>query len=187
MTSLKTLTELLGEHPNSPRLGSFLENVASAANITPPEPELKAYPDAVYFNYYTLGISLVFIPSSGHQTGAATYEDHALDAIDIYNSRDKGEKANYVTFPLLPLEVKSADGQLTAESTGQDIVRALGEPERKGGGGGPSSGSISIWCEWSRRGIMVEFGGEHVRGPQAWERGKDAVWQVFTLFPPKTS
>jgi len=29
---------------------------------------------------------------------------------------------------------------------------------------------------------MVEFGGDEARGPQAWERGKDAIWKVITLF-----
>ena len=71
-------------------------------------------------------------------------------------------------------------------ATGKDFVKVLGEPDRKGGGAGPSSGSIGIWCEWSKDGLMVEFGGDEARGPQAWERGKDEVWKVITLFPPTT-
>jgi len=72
--------------------------------------------------------------------------------------------------------------EIKQQSTGKDFVRCLGEPDRKGGGAGPLSGSIGIWCEWSRDGVMVEFGGDEARGPQAWERGKDAVWKVITLF-----
>jgi len=30
---------------------------------------------------------------------------------------------------------------------------------------------------------MVEFGGDESRGPQAWEKGKDAVWKVISIFP----
>jgi len=69
--------------------------------------------------------------------------------------------------------------------TGKDFVAALGEPDRKGGGSGPSSGSIGIWVEWTRDGLMVEFGGDDSRGPQAWERGKDALWRVISVFSPK--
>ena len=67
----------------------------------------------------------------------------------------------------------------------QELVSVLGEPDRKGGGAGPSTGSIGIWCEWSKDGLMIEFGGDDARGPGAWERGKDAVWKVITLFQPK--
>ncbi|XP_006454648.1 hypothetical protein AGABI2DRAFT_189890 [Agaricus bisporus var. bisporus H97] len=70
------------------------------------------------------------------------------------------------------------------ETTGKEFVQALGEPDRKGGGTGPSSGSIDIWCEWTKDGIMVEFGGSQAKGPNVWETGKDAVWKVVTLFRP---
>ncbi|GJJ12249.1 hypothetical protein Clacol_006490 [Clathrus columnatus] len=182
MTSLKLITQLLGEQFKSAIFKSFLEQVAFSANIPIPNPEIKAYPDAVYFNYYTLGISFMFIPTTNQKTMTdLDYDEHILDGIDIYNSSDK-EKSPYTTFPLLPFRIESSeDSELTTNSTGQDIVRALGEPGRKGGGSGPLSGSISIWCEWGSKGIMVEFGGDNARGPQAWERGKDARWKLHNL------
>jgi len=57
----------------------------------------------------------------------------------------------------------------------------MGEPERKGGGAGPASGSIGIWCDWPKEGIMIEF---DASGPQAWEHGKDTKWRLLTLYRP---
>ncbi len=74
---------------------------------------------------------------------------------------------------------------ITRNMTGKEFVTALGEPDRKGGGSGPSSGNIGIWVEWTRDGLMVEFGGDDSRGPQAWERGKDAPWRVISIFSSK--
>jgi len=48
-------------------------------------------------------------------------------------------------------------------------------------------GSINIWCEWTKLGLMVEFGGEKVLGPNAWEEGKDAPWKVVTIFEPEVA
>ncbi|KAF8509563.1 hypothetical protein JB92DRAFT_2945592 [Gautieria morchelliformis] len=191
------LSELFNENPNSTLLQSYLTKVASSAGVTLPEPEVKTYPDAVYFNYYTLGISLQFIPRKGRTT-TSDFEALSLDGIDIYNtSKDAflGKGKTYSQFPLLPMRLTTHavehgtspnQFELKAETTGQDLVQNLGEPTRKGGGAGPSTGSISIWCEWSKLGIMIEFGGDQARGPQAWERGKDAIWKIVTLFPKDT-
>jgi hypothetical protein len=70
---------------------------------------------------------------------------------------------------------------VSAETIGKDFVAELGEPDRKGGGAGPYS--INIWCEWTKEGVMVEFG-DHARGPQAWDKGKDANWKVISFYPP---
>lgn len=196
MTSLKLLTDLLGERSDSPRLRSILENAASAANIALAEAEIKAYPNSVYFNYYAVGLSLIFIlPANQNVKPGGDYREYVIDSIDIYNPHqsegretrdtDTGKKT-FAIFPMLPIDISgdsNTTAELTTKSTGEDIVRMLGEPERKGGGSGPLSGSISIWCEWTKKGIMIEFGGEHARGPQAWERGKDAIWKVLTIFP----
>ncbi|KAF8590463.1 hypothetical protein K439DRAFT_1627749 [Ramaria rubella] len=195
------LSNLFNEVPSSPRVQSFLQEVALRSKINLSDPDIKTYPDAVYFNYYELGVSLMFVTTHGRisTTLPVDYETLSLDGIDIFNNASTSlSKARvYSQFPLLPMEfelsnetpavVSNPKGpfQLRAETTGQDFVQALGEPSRKGGGAGPSSGSISIWCEWSKHGIMVEFGGDQARGPQAWERGKDAIWKVVTLFPPK--
>lgn len=149
-------------------------------------------------------------PSSGLQQSDLKNEKLVLDSIYLYNipaniktdSTSKGTSSRaaelaFSTFQISPFSlelnpsVKDKDGKhlsrpsqldVTSETSGKDFVAALGEPDRKGGGAGPSSGSIGIWCEWTKDGIMVEFGGDEAKGPQAWERGKDAIWKILTVF-----
>jgi hypothetical protein len=184
-----------------------------------PEPEVKVYPDAVYYNYHALGLSLMYVnkdgsrlaPSSKSGSVTAKREDVRedtliLDSIDVYNvvgEQSKEGRVPYSPFPahsiMIPLSAGVQSGlpeatESTASAprasqmvvkpttTGREFVEGIGEPTRKGGGSGPSSGSIGIWCEWKDDGIMVEFGGAESRGIQAWERGKDAVWKVLTMF-----
>lgn len=212
-----TPRELLGLHPLSPELVQYI----SLLSTQTPTPQIKSYPDAVYFNYFDLGLSLQFSPEKGYKPTAGLklheLDNHklVLDSIYIYNfppknasyhqsrgtSSHTAEKA-YSIYPNLPLalaligDTKQKDGipiprppklDILADTSGKDFVQALGEPDRKGGGAGPSSGSIGIWCEWSRDGIMVEFGGDEAKGPQAWERGKDAIWKIITIFSPKAT
>jgi hypothetical protein len=212
-------SNLLGERPSSKRLLDYISSLSTSESTIP---EVKSYHDAVYFNYYFLGLSLLFSPKSGYKpdTGLKREDlrddDLILDSIDIYNvpkpiSSLSGGGAKlprlaelaFSTYPISPLVLSLAtqtfpkEGETTTTrpssfdvfptTSGKDFVAALGEPDRKGGGAGPSSGSIGIWCEWSKDGIMVEFGGDDARGPQAWERGKDAVWRVITLFTPKST
>jgi len=195
---------LLGETPSSGRLRSYLEEVASASGMAVPEADVKPYPDAAYFNYYTLGLSLLFTPVAPYKPsikGPLEYGNLSLDSVDVFNPANgtpSSRGKTYSRFPFLPLAISGSSElaetdriatqtcfELNAETTGKDLVQSLGEPTRKGGGAGPSSGSIGIWCEWAKHGIMVEFGGDEARGPQAWERGKDAVWKVLTVFKPK--
>ncbi|KAI0660484.1 hypothetical protein C8Q70DRAFT_975771 [Cubamyces menziesii] len=207
------LKQLLGEKPSSSALSEHISSLATKASK--PEgavPEVKSYSDAVYFNYYPLGLSLMFKPVNGYKpkTGLKRSdlqdENLVLDGIDIYNvpkpkagaNAARATKSPYTTYPISPIVLSlvplppDKDGKtraesisITPETTGKEFVLSMGEPDRKGGGAGPSSGSIGIWCEWSKDGVMVEFGGEESRGPQAWERGKDAVWKVISIFPPK--
>jgi hypothetical protein len=212
-------SSLLGERPSSRRL---LDYIASISTADTPIPEVKSYPDAVYFNYYSLGLSLLFCPRKAYRptTGLKRedlkLDDLTLDSIDIYNvpepiSSLKREGAKlprvaelaFSAHPVSPLtlfltalpplkEVETALARPSSfdvlpTTSGKDFVAVLGEPDRKGGGTGTSSGSIGIWCEWSKDGIMVEFGGDEARGPQAWDRGKDAVWRVITIFTPKSA
>jgi len=215
---MSQLRHLIGLRPSSDNLAHYLASLANHAST--PTPNVKSYPDAVYMNYYALGLSLLFSPLPGYKpkTGLALSEldkdQLVLDSIDIYNipkgassePKSKGTSSRtaelvFSSFPLFPIvldvggEVKDKDSnvlahpsqlQVAPQTTGKDLVQCLGEPDRKGGGAGPSSGSIGIWCEWSKDGIMVEFGGDEARGPQAWERGKDAVWRVMTVFLPQT-
>ncbi|EJD04063.1 uncharacterized protein FOMMEDRAFT_83219 [Fomitiporia mediterranea MF3/22] len=213
MTSVSDPRSLLGLSPFVAPLLEYLEQLTRLAKADQvPAPEVKSYSDALYHNYYTLGISLMFVANDGSKSIKnidARSEKLALDSIDIYNPEIDDEKKDskmpstglsaqtYSIYPGLPLVLSlppSTDEQkarqeeitLSALSTGKDIVGALGEPDRKGGGAGPSSGSIGIWCEWAKDGIMVEFGGPNATGPQAWERGKEAKWKVLTLFWRKT-
>ncbi|KAJ3520862.1 hypothetical protein NM688_g9100 [Phlebia brevispora] len=203
------VTHLLGIHPTSAQLISYLLKLSQKALGASTQPEVKSYPDAVYFNYYQFGLSLLFKPVNGYKptTGLNNAQlQHAnlvLDGIDIYNvlppkegATSRQTKPAYKSYPLKTLTLnlasiagKERPGSVTVkpDTTGKDFVSCMGEPDRKGGGAGPSTGSIGIWCEWSKDGVMVEFGGEEARGPKAWETGKDAAWSVISIFPLKES
>jgi hypothetical protein len=203
------IRNLLGVCPSSEELSAYIAALANATTVTNGAiPEIKSYADSVYFNYFALGFSLLFVPQNGYKLRLGLKRedlndnDLTLDGMDIYNvptvnptsGKATSARTSFSTYPISPIvlpispqERKERPPQLEVlpDTTGKDFVAGLGEPDRKGGGAGPSSGSISIWCEWSKDGIMVEFGGDEARGPQAWERGKDAVWKVITLFAPK--
>lgn len=153
----------------------------------PPEPEHKVYSDGVYVNYYTAGCSLFYVAEKGYRPKAISLDRSKLQlkSIDVYNKRSEQstKKQDFSLFSSLPLVILKPGGtvEIASTTTGKELVEALGEPPRKGGGDGPSSGSIDIWCEWPTYGLMVEF---DQRGPQAWERGKDATWKVVTVFQP---
>lgn len=205
------IRDLIGLHPFSDDLSRYIASLAAFVSVPGATiPEVKSYPDAVYLNYFALGLSLLFAPLPGYTpaTGIELSQLNdsrlVLDSINLYNipphnakqSSSRPSEMAFSTYPCLPLElaimpeIKDANNplmrpsnlEIRRESTGKDFVSCLGEPNRKGGGAGPSSGSIGIWCEWSPNGVMVEFGGDEARGPQAWERGKDAIWKVITLF-----
>ena len=195
------IKQLLGLHPSSEELSAHISSLVTLIpNSLPVQPEVKVYPDVVYYNYYPIGFSLQFKPVDGYrpQTGTRHDELHqeslVLDEVDLYNmpkaSASKA-KSTYSSYPInpftlslvsIPEKSRPLSMSVSAGSTGKDFVSYLGEPDRKGGGAGPSSGSIGIWCEWSKDGIMVEFGGDESRGPRAWEKGKDATWKVISIF-----
>lgn len=216
------LKQLLGLKLTSPDITVYIEKLASEASDkqNAATPEVKSYPDAVYFNYYALGLSLLFKPVDGYTPKSGVRledlkcQNLVLDGVDIYNVLKPKDCADvnasgapkpkpksspiYATYPVYPVTINlaslpaDAEGKtrpqflrIMPETTGKDLVSTMGEPDRKGGGAGPSSGSINIWCEWSKDGIMVEFAGSDSRGPQAWERGKDAVWKVMSIFAQK--
>jgi hypothetical protein len=206
MSSLD-IQKLLGEHPSSEKITSHIQSIATSNPLLDIQsPEVKSYPDAVYLNYFSLGLSLLFKPVNGYKPRFKLRledlkdEDLELDGVDLYNNpKPKADESKsnpaYTTYPVSPFTLNLVSIQdktrpesmnITPETTGIQFVETFGEPDRKGGGAGPSTGSIGIWCEWSRDGIMVEFGGDESRGPKAWETGKDAVWKVITIFPPKT-
>lgn len=205
-------SRLLGLSPSSETIRDYLFRISQFASLPQtPSPDIKIYrspkPGVLYANYYQLGLSFLYIPKEDAgdiviEESHATGDILCLDSIDLYNvpegeqKRSSSQSSTYSSHPvssiLLSLSQAPPDGateskslEITNTSTGKAIVETLGEPDRKGGGSGPSSGSIGIWCEWSRKGIMIEFGGDESRGPQAWERGKDAKWKILTIFRPK--
>lgn len=179
--------QLLGLKGSSSELKQYLQQLTTNSV----EPEVKTYADTAYFNYHTLGLTLQLIPTDGYKLtpglAHADLDDTRLvvDSIDVYNAMDdvKRKADVFAPFPSpITLTVNGGPIVIQASTTGKDFVESLGEPDRKGGGAGPSNGSIAIWCEWSKAGILVEFGGENARGPQAWEKGKHASWRVLTIF-----
>lgn len=206
---MTTVQSLLGLRLSSPILAEYIASIASNVSIANATvPEVKAYSDVVYLNYFALGLSLLFVPQGGYKPSSVSKlseldsENLVLESIDMYNAlpaKPSKTQPAFATFAALPVvlslagDIKNKEGRVitrqanilvSADSTGKDFVAALHEPDRKGGGAGPSTGSIGIWCEWTMDGIMVEFGGEEAKGPQAWERGKDACWRVLTTFQP---
>ncbi|KXN83893.1 hypothetical protein AN958_00973 [Leucoagaricus sp. SymC.cos] len=211
------MRELLDLSPSAPTISRYIDSLAKVTKIVAAnEPGVKSYPDVIYFNYYSLGVSLLFAPKNGYKPRPGLkldelqQENLSLSSIDVYNvpkakventdqTKSSRSELAFTTFPVSPIILpitagpKDKDGKtikrplqldVTTESSGKDFVQALGEPDRKGGGTGPSSGSIDIWCEWSKDGVMVEFGGVQARGPHAWDTGKDAVWKMITIFKP---
>lgn len=197
------IRHLLGKSPSSDVIVTHIKKLAELLSLNDvPLPEVKSYSDVVYFNYHKLGLSFQF---SRKQTASPNRDQSGDDdclslvAMDLYNAPEltssRSTRSPFSSYPSLPLQIplepstgggSSEQPSLTiiANTTGKDFVGMLGEPSRKGGGTGSLSGSINIWCEWTKDGIMVEFGGEDARGPHAWERGKDTVWKVITVFSP---
>lgn len=201
------LRSLLGCNPSSTELENYTAFlIAIAALDRPVSPEIKPYSDAVYFNYYKLGLSLQFSPTDGYKPSSQDElknDKLSLDSIYLYNTFRGEGVSKFSPHPVSPIllklnpNVRDKDGNLLSrpgpsalevhkDMSGKDFVKVLLEPDRKGGGTGPSSGSIGIWCEWSKEGLMVEFGGADASGPQAWERGKDALWKIITVFVAST-
>ena len=173
---------LLGKLPSEAVLAEAII-AGVVASPSPSPPEVKVYSDSVFFNFYALGISILAAPLAGYKPNPAKALDATrlrIQSIDIFNS-DSKKNTKYAPFSSLSLVFPTHPELLiTASTNGKDFVQHLGEPERKGGGEGPSSG-MGIWCEWPKEGVMVEF---DAQGPQAWERGKDAKWICITIFEP---
>ncbi|KAG8864887.1 hypothetical protein FRB96_003473 [Tulasnella sp. 330] len=204
---------VLGRNPGSSALDGYLGYLASLKSSSSPSkpPEIQCYCNAVYINHHSVGISLLFTPVNGYKPVPRTTlaqlqrNNLILESVDVYNvpslasdapptplehNKTKLANAQYSTYPALPIMIPRSGGddalfELLPGTTGKDFVSFFGEPSRKGGGSGPTGGSIGIWCEWKSVGLMVEFGGDEAKGSQAWERGKDAKWAIITFFKPE--
>ncbi|KAG8728189.1 hypothetical protein FRC12_021949 [Ceratobasidium sp. 428] len=184
-----SLQSVLNELANSPKLESLIQKLGAlkVPPITRPTADVKSYGDAVYHNFYPLGISLMFAPPT--KGAKVALEQFVCDSIDVINVPDaepgntRAAKATsaYRAFPgLALLSFPGTSFVLTPTTTGAEFVQHLGEPARKGGGTGTAG--PGIWCEWPARGLMVEFGGDEARGPDAWDKGGKAIWSVLTVF-----
>ncbi|SPO29498.1 uncharacterized protein UTRI_04767_B [Ustilago trichophora] len=200
MVGLDALATVLGSSPNKPEIQTLLNQVGASSTV---DPEIKAYPDVVYHNYQSLGLSLQYEAATpGTDASKATADALRLAAIDIYSAH---EDKRWTGCPGLPLQIsathvetgrKTVEAIITHDSTGKALVSLLGEPERKGGGAGGRSGPAA-WMEWSLRlsspdsdsraakevKVQVELAGAGARGADRWnaERAGACQWAVITI------
>lgn len=114
------------------------------------EPVTKTYGKATYLNYKDVGLSFLFEPN--------------FCSVDLYSG-----STSFKACP--PNILKRILPRIKPDATGKDLVAALGEPDRKGGGG-----AIEIWTEWATKGLMVQF------ATKKWDDGAEARWSVLTVF-----
>ena len=160
MAPLSDPRSLLGNSPTAEPLLDYLKQLADlTASKEIPTPEIKSYSDALYKNYYPLGLSLMFIDKNNSKSIKGidpNSESLVLDGIDVYNSIQGEEKADtkgsstsareYATYPaklilhLLPgtINDKPRPAELAIEPsmTGKELLLNLGEPDKKGKDGG---------------------------------------------------
>lgn len=169
MLAVADLYPLLGLGPTDETLKVALSALFPGRSLLA---DTKTYPDAVYQNYYALGLSLCFEPAAGTQ-------DFRMVTVDVFNGtpgaatsaggrKPKGPEYAETSLPLvldfaeteivlpphkpgeketrLPREPKVEVGRNTK---GREIVRCLGEPSRKGSGSW-----VGVWLEWNAVGLV---------------------------------
>lgn len=171
MLAVADLQPLLGLKPDDETLKIALTALFPGRSIVA---DTKSYPDAVYQNYYSLGISLCFEPSS-----ASSKEFHCV-TVDVFNTPSPGSgtsaggrapKGPTYEETSLPLVFEFAEKEIVLpprkqgekemrlprepwievsnSTTGREIVRSLGEPSRKGSGSW-----VGVWLEWNSVGLL---------------------------------
>ncbi|WVO14771.1 hypothetical protein L204_102409 [Cryptococcus depauperatus] len=189
---VSSITPLFGLPPSSPAITSFLTSLSATFSL--PKPDIKSYTDAVFYNYYELGISMCFLPGKD------------LESIDFFNvdSKPSPERSgkrtpSYKASPqilvqftsttlVLPPNPKNKNEvprsvsrppslRFAPTTIGRELVSSLGEPSRKGSGSW-----TGLWLEWNKVvfkmnqneesviGIMVEL-----RDPGAGEVTEDTI------------
>ncbi|GAA5836508.1 hypothetical protein JCM11251_007097 [Rhodosporidiobolus azoricus] len=213
-----TLHTLLGEHSASPVLTAYLSSLrqqSSSSISSTPEPDVKIYSDTLFHNHLSLGLSLSFSPLSPSPSlnlktaSPSLLASLPLSGIDICNhttpappssaaraasTSAKQKDPEYKPFPaypiLLPTSASSPSSfALSPSTTGAQLVEALGEPARKGGGGV----GMGVWTEWvfslhgeggerkegQKVAVMVEWASS---GLGAWEKGGESGWRVLSVY-----
>lgn len=171
MLAVADLQPLLGLGPGDETLKLALSALFPGRSL---EPDTKAYPDAVYQNYYALGLSLCFEPVS------ASSKEFRCVTVDVFNTASPGagtsaggRKPKGPTYAetSLPLVLEFAEKEIVLpprkpgesemrlpreqrvevakNTTGREIVRSLGEPSRKGSGSW-----VGVWLEWNQVGLV---------------------------------
>lgn len=113
-----SITGLFGTSPSFPEFNSHLKAHHPPSHQAPES--TKEFPDAVFHNYPSLGISYDFDVIKDKKSGATT---HRLAAIHIYNEG----VSRYKKFSL-PLELPYG---LSIDMKGKEVVEKLGEPSGK--------------------------------------------------------
>ena len=196
--SLSTLQGFLGLAPSSPTIQAYLAQLSPSS---PLDPEIKTYADVMYVNYHALGISFCCVPAGGGARidQGAGRDGVLVESIDLYNPRPtagqgRSRKRAWSVFKGLPLVLEGVEGQvmrLEEGTRGRDIVAALGEPSRKGGG----TGWVDVWLEYANVGVVLDLqdprGDEIVsEAEQAkgiggmWDRAGRWVWSSVKVFKP---
>lgn len=173
---VRMLQELLG---GAQAGEAWRAHVDQATGDEPSRIECREYPDTTYINMRWRGTSYQFTNGTLH-------------TIDVYNAQ-----RGWAPYPDFPLEIGwsgERSVRITPETTGIDLVRALGEPSRKGGSNNaaaPIAGhGPSAWLEWALQDdlfLMVELAGKQARAPVGWDSSVGAQpWAVLTLsnIPP---
>lgn len=151
--------------------------------------EVRRYPDTYYYNLRPRGISFQVDPATS-----------TISTIDLYNAQARwGSYDQYpVEIPIVTDHQNKQVVQITPETTAIELVRAFGEPTRKGGAeaGGPTTRALgpAMWTEWKVSAamgtsqpaslyVLAEYAGEAARAPDRWERGRgsDARWATIAL------
>jgi hypothetical protein len=194
--SLQDWQHLIAQPVSDGALESTLRRLLNVDDL--PQPDIKAYSDVVYYNYYSLGVSLCLVAERRGGTKITDGVKLIVDSVDLYNPQSPSvqvtsrasSKPTFSVLSALPLSL-SASTPLTTITTGRDFVQTFGEPSKKGGG----TGWVDIWLEWEDSGIQVELRdpkGDEVITEEAkkkglggpWDRAGSWVWGVIKLFSP---
>jgi hypothetical protein len=187
MSSSSILLSVLDEPADSAKVAEMLSNVSEE----PIELKKKNFKSVSYQSAQQHGLSLQY-----EQQPASN--EWICKAIDLYNN---GAVKGWSAFTRLPIAIalSNEDGEelnlrLEKNTSGVDIVKQLGEPDRTGGGeplkgGGASGLGPGAWMEWKlkygdrKTDVMIEMAGQEARGRDRWEkeRAGSALWGICTF------